>query len=99
MEATSQKVKSALVIHPSDNVAVALTDLKKGEPCTVRSGEDEYIITINDDIHFGHKFAISIIEENESALKYGEEIGKMSSPVQKGEWVHTHNMYCERGRK
>ncbi|WP_408007987.1 UxaA family hydrolase [Pseudalkalibacillus sp. A8] len=99
MEATTQKVKSALVIHPSDNVAVALTDLKKSDPCAVRSGEDEYIITILEDINFGHKFALSIIGENESVLKYGEEIGKMSSPVQKGGWVHTHNMYCERGKK
>ncbi|MBM7691698.1 altronate dehydratase [Peribacillus deserti] len=89
--------KSALIIDPADNVAVALQDLKKGEQCHVSSnGREEWILLL-EDIPFGHKLAIEPIGQNESVLKYGEEIGKTNTPVKKGEWIHVHNMFCERG--
>ncbi|PZE22133.1 UxaA family hydrolase [Paenibacillus xerothermodurans] len=91
--------KTALVIDPKDNVAVALTDFSKGDECTVITGEHQRLITVIEDIAFGHKLAIKPIEENESVLKYGEEIGKMCVSVAAGAWIHSHNMYCERGMK
>ncbi|MFD2924890.1 UxaA family hydrolase [Halobacillus naozhouensis] len=99
MESTKKKLKSAFVIHQKDNVAVALSYLNKGDKCIVRLGESERVITVLDDINFGHKLACTAIEENESVLKYGEEIGRMSTSVEKGRWIHNHNMYCERGLK
>ncbi|SEA35201.1 (2R)-sulfolactate sulfo-lyase subunit alpha/altronate dehydratase small subunit [Thalassobacillus cyri] len=99
METATQTKKGALVIHPDDNVAVALSDLKKGEKCSVRLGESEQWVTALDDISFGHKLALCPIGKEESVLKYGEEIGKMSEVVKTGGWIHTHNLYCERGMK
>jgi altronate dehydratase small subunit len=91
--------KAALVIHNADNVAVALADLWSGDPCVIRYNDREELITVTDSIAFGHKFALRPIGKDESVLKYGEEIGKMSVPVNKGEFIHNHNMYCERGKK
>lgn len=91
--------KAALVIDRMDNVAVALTDLKKGEECLLRFNDRKEIVKVLEDIDFGHKIAISDIEKDESVLKYGEEIGRMMVSVQKGAYIHNHNMYCERGMK
>lgn len=91
--------KTALVINDSDNVAVALTDFKKGDQCFVRFNKYEEVVIVLDDISFGHKFALCLIGKDESVLKYGEEIGKMSEPVEKGRFIHNHNMYCDRGIK
>ncbi|GLB60590.1 UxaA family hydrolase [Cytobacillus sp. NCCP-133] len=99
MENTINLQKAALVIDPSDNVAVALTDLKKGEECILRFNDREEKAVLLEDITFGHKLAIFDIEKDESVLKYGEEIGKMMVSVQKGSYIHNHNMYCERGMK
>jgi altronate dehydratase small subunit len=99
MEVIVNQQKAALVIDNADNVAVALTDLTKGDECIVRFNDREEVMNVSEDISFGHKFALCTIEENESVLKYGEEIGKMSVRVQKGEYIHNHNMYCERGLK
>ena len=91
------EVKAALVIDERDNVAVALTDLRKGDVCTVRKGGEVEKLVVSEDIPFGHKLAIQEIGKDESVYKYGEEIGRMSEPIGKGGWIHSHNMYCERG--
>lgn len=90
--------KSAFVIHPTDNVAVALIELNAGEFCTVRIGDQFIKMQVIEDIPFGHKFSLKPLTENESVYKYGEEIGKMINSVEMGSWIHTHNMYCERGK-
>lgn len=99
MENTINLQKAALLIDKKDNVAVALADLKKGEECIVRFNDLEQKVKLLDDIAFGHKLAITDIGKDESVLKYGEEIGRMMAGVQKGAYVHNHNMYCERGMK
>jgi SAF domain len=99
MEQIVIEQKTALVIDASDNVAVALTDLIKGDDCKVRLKDREEYVRVLEDITFGHKFAIVDIGKDESVIKYGEEIGKMSESVQKGGYIHNHNMYCDRGMK
>jgi altronate dehydratase small subunit len=99
MKTITEENKSALVIHEEDNVAVALADLKTGDKCIARLGEKISVILVKEDISFGHKIALKPIGENESVLKYGEEIGKLNRPVDRGCWIHNHNMFCERGRK
>lgn len=74
----------SLKITPLDNVAVALTNLKKGE---VVEG-----ITLNDDIPQGHKFALKDFITNENVIKYGYPIGHAITRINKGEHVHVHNL-------
>lgn len=75
-------------IHKADNVAVAAQKLKKGDKFTV-DGEECQAVT---DIPAGHKVALCRIGEKEPVIKYGYPIGTASVRVEKGEWVHTHNI-------
>lgn len=99
MNKVNYSEKTALVIHSSDNVAVALTNLKEGERCFVRNNENGEFVTVKKDISFGHKIALRQIDKNESVIKYGEEIGKAMESIEKGNHIHNHNMHCERGLK
>ncbi len=44
------------------------------------------------EIPAGHKFALCDIKKGEYVIKYGEIIGRATSDIQKGDWVHTHNV-------
>ncbi|MFD0678651.1 MULTISPECIES: UxaA family hydrolase [unclassified Paenibacillus] len=91
--------KTALVLDPLDNVAVALVPLQKGDRCVIRFPDRLDELTAEEAIEFGHKIALKDFEANEPVMKYGEEIGKMCTAIHKGCWIHNHNMYCERGLK
>jgi altronate dehydratase small subunit len=92
--------KTALVLDKKDNVAVALTDLAAGDSCLVaEDGGNKYQVIVLENIPFGHKFALADLGKDEAVYKYGEEIGKMKTAIKKGGWIHSHNMYCDRGMK
>ena len=90
--------KKALVIDQKDNVAVALTDLNAGDKCLViEDGGKQYEVTVKEQIPFGHKFALGEMKKDDAVFKYGEEIGRMKEAIAEGGWIHSHNMYCDRG--
>ena len=92
--------KTALVLDQKDNVAVALADLAAGDTCLVaEDGGNKYEMTVIENIPFGHKFTLTDLAQNAGVFKYGEEIGKMKKSIKKGSWIHSHNMYCDRGMK
>ena len=49
-------------------------------------------LTGNETIPAGHKYALREIKKGETVIKYGEIIGRATSDIQVGEWVHTHNV-------
>lgn len=75
---------SFTIIHPSDNVAVALKDLTAGE--TVAG------VTLRENIRRKHKFALRPIGVDEPVLKYGFPIGLATGQINVGQHVHTHNL-------
>lgn len=81
-------MQDIIKINANDNVAVALKPLTKGATIDV-AGES---ITTTQDIPQGHKFAIKPIKANEAVIKYGFRIGYAQSDIEKGAWVHTHNL-------
>lgn len=85
--------KKWIQIHPSDKVAVALTPLAKGEKIELA----DRTIELQEDIAQGHKFALVPMSEGETVIKYGQPIGRLTAPVQAGEWVHIHNMKTRLG--
>lgn len=92
--------KSALVLDPKDNVAVALADLAAGDRClVVEDSGRKYEVVVTEAIAFGHKFALADLGKDAGVFKYGEEIGRMKEPLAKGGWIHVHNMYCDKGMK
>lgn len=77
-------MKKTIVINPRDNVAVALTDLKKGE---THEG-----VALTEDITKGHKFALNDISVGEQVIKYGNPIARATADIKAGAHVHTHNV-------
>ena len=74
----------AIRIHPDDNVAVALEDIRKGE--AVLS------VTAAEDVARGHKIALRNIREGEAVVKYGNPIGLAKADIPAGAWAHVHNV-------
>jgi altronate dehydratase small subunit len=75
-----------IVVDNGDNVATAITDMKKGE-------ETENIaLKLLQDIKYGHKFAIQDIDKGVYVIKYGENIGRATIDIKAGEHVHVHNV-------
>lgn len=91
-------LKLAVVANENDNVATAVKDLKKGEEVIIDIFGKEKKVILNENIPFGHKFAIKDIKEYDEILKYGEEIGRATINIRVGDYVHVHNVVSERGR-
>ena len=81
----------AIQIHPRDNVAVALEDLKKGTAVEINGKK----IVLQDDVARGHKIALMDIAEGSRIVKYGNVIGLATKEIPAGSWVHVHNVKTE----
>ncbi|WLD93846.1 UxaA family hydrolase [Alkalihalobacillus sp. AL-G] len=90
--------RQTLMMKPIDNVAVALTPIKKDTVLQVTCQDKTFSVVLQDDIDFGHKFAVVTIQKEQDVRKYGEVIGVASSEIQAGEHVHIHNVEGKRGR-
>lgn len=77
-----------LKISPSDNVVVAIQDLKEGDVLNI----DGVSVTVLEPIETGHKLAIKDIKTNENVVKYGYPIGHATQDIKVGQHVHTHNV-------
>lgn len=82
----------AIVLNPSDNVAVALTQLKAGSVVRLNLPGRIIEVKVVDDIPFGHKFAIADIPRCGYVIKYGHVIGRAKRDIRVGEHVHVHNV-------
>jgi altronate hydrolase len=85
---------SAILLHPSDDVAIARVPLAPGS--LVRLGALE--VTLSDPVPAGHKLALRPVAPGQPLRRYGEIIGWASAPIRPGAHVHTHNVsYSEIG--
>ncbi len=80
--------RTTLKIAASDNVAVALTDLKAGEQVEVAG--KAYVLT--SDISAKHKFALNDLRVRDSVIMYGGVVGEVMAPVAQGELITTTNL-------
>jgi altronate hydrolase len=87
---------NVLIIHPRDNVAVALKTLAPGEKAKGRSIEE---LKVLNEIPASHKIAIRDIAAGDEIIKYGEIVAVTTQQIKKGEWVHTHNLESKRWKK
>lgn len=81
-------MRKYLKIHEADNVIVALQNMDKNEKLSFDKDE----LMIKENIKSGHKIAAKNFLENEDVIKYGHVIGITTSKIEKGAWVHSHNM-------
>ena len=82
----------ALVIHPGDNVATALTGLDGGSEIEVTASGVPETIRLGGNIPLGHKFALRAVPAGDAVIKYGEPIGVATREIARGEHVHVHNV-------
>jgi len=85
-----------LIIHDEkDNVAVVVIETtKKGQDCSAWIMENDKTLKINSisEIPLGHKIALQDLNEGDTILKYGHDIGKVIKSIKKGDHVHVHNV-------
>jgi altronate hydrolase len=86
--------KRMLIIHSLDNVGVVLEDVVQGNEAVFRDVK----IMAREGIEFAHKIALKDIGAGEEIIKYGNSIGYALKDIRKGEWIHIHNMDCDRAR-
>jgi (2R)-sulfolactate sulfo-lyase subunit alpha len=92
-------VPQVLAHSPNDNVAVAVVEgLKAGTRAlgVVTEDDSTFTVDVNDDVPIGHKVALTDLSENDTVIKYAQDVGQMTAKVAKGRHVHTHNMKTKR---
>ncbi|HYH79488.1 MAG TPA: altronate dehydratase family protein [Longimicrobium sp.] len=75
-------------VHPTDDVAVAVTALAAGAEASV----DGVRVVVSEDVGAGHKVALRAIAAGEPVRKYGFPIGVAAEAIPAGAWVHSHNL-------
>lgn len=85
-------MKTAKLINPLDNVVISLDEVEIGDEVTYRAGDEARTLICRQAVSFGHKIAITNIEDGGSVIKYGHDIGLATQTIQPGDWVHIHNV-------
>ncbi len=78
-----------IVIHPADNVAVALLPLEAGE--TVSHGGST--VKVRERIPAGHKVSLARIAAGQDVIKYGCPIGHATETIGPGRWVNERMLH------
>jgi (2R)-sulfolactate sulfo-lyase subunit alpha len=92
-------IPQLLVHEHDDNVGVVVVEgLKAGTDmlCCITADNSTFNLKAEADVPIGHKIALKDLKEGDTAIKYGEDIGKIVAPVGKGGHVHIHNLKTKR---
>ena len=85
-----------IIIHDEkDNVGVVVIEkitLNQDCNCWIMENDKSVKIQSKNDIQLGHKIAMVDLNEGDTILKYGHDIGKVIKSIKKGEHVHVHNV-------
>jgi (2R)-sulfolactate sulfo-lyase subunit alpha len=87
-----------LVHDHRDNVGVVVRDVRSGENLVGVSMDNggTLRLTARQEIPLGHKIALKDLKAGDTAIKYGEDIGKVIADIRAGEHVHVHNLKTKR---
>ncbi len=77
-----------LHLHPSDPVAVTRCELPVGSELVLPGG----MIKMREGVPAGHKLALKDILPGEEVRRYGYAIGRATTFIPAGSWVHSHNL-------
>jgi hypothetical protein len=77
-----------LVLAPGDNIAVARQEVPAGTSVTVAGRP----VQLKQALGFGHKIALRRIAKGERIIKYGAPIGRATTDIEQGDYVHNHNV-------
>jgi (2R)-sulfolactate sulfo-lyase subunit alpha len=89
-----------LLVHEhKDNVGVVVVEgLKAGTLMlgVVTADNSAFEIEAKADVPIGHKVALRRLRSGDTAIKYGEDIGRFVADVDEGGHVHVHNLKTKR---
>ncbi len=89
-----------LLVHEhKDNVGVVVVEgLKAGTKMlgVVTADNSSFEIEAKADIPIGHKVALADLKSGDTAIKYGEDIGRFVADAGRGGHVHVHNLKTKR---
>jgi (2R)-sulfolactate sulfo-lyase subunit alpha len=92
-------IPQLLVHDPKDNVGVVVVEgLTAGTDmlCVVTHDNSSFRLRAADDVPIGHKVALKALRAGDTAIKYGEDIGKIVADTPVGGHVHVHNLKTKR---
>ncbi|MEM7464688.1 MAG: UxaA family hydrolase [Pseudomonadota bacterium] len=81
--------RSAILLHPDDNVICLLRDHQTGEIPLIEEAE---VPVLREDVPLGHKIALRDIGQGDLVFKYGHAIGAATQHIIAGQHVHLHNL-------
>lgn len=82
----------SIILHPDDDVAVALRDIADGEEVRLPSTDEPSVLKAIGNIPRGHKLAVRPLAAGQHVRKFGYSIGLTQAEIPAGGWVHTHNV-------
>ncbi len=89
-----------ILIHSKeDTVGVAVVeDIEAGMELSGWIMDDDTTMTIKalDAIPLGHKIALTDIAQDDTVIKYGNDIGRAVATIERGAHVHVHNLKTKR---
>ena len=83
---------AAMWLDVRDDVVTVLRAIAPGERVRVRCGDEQREVEVREPIPLGHKVALRAMQVGTRIRKYGEFIGILTSDVEEGGLVHTHNL-------
>lgn len=92
-------VPHLLVHEHEDNVGVVVVEgLKAGTKMlgVVTADDTGFELEARADVPIGHKVALKDLKAGDTAVKYGEDIGRFVADVEAGGHVHVHNLKTKR---
>lgn len=88
------------IVHDEeDSVGVVVVEgVKAGQELTGWVMEQDKTIKkkVLNDIPIGHKFALTVLKNDDTVTKYGVDIGRAVAMIKVGEHVHVHNVKTKR---
>lgn len=89
-----------LLVHDhADNVGVVVVEGLTAQTemlCCVTHDNSTFTMVSGAAAPIGHKIALKDLKAGDTAVKYGEDIGKITADVARGGHVHTHNCKTKR---
>ena len=87
-----------LMHETTDDVGVAVRDLKLGEAVGALTLEGQFVaeVTLVTDVPLGHKVAMRELVQGKDVIEYGRTIGLATQNAARGAHVHTHNLKTKR---
>jgi len=89
-----------LLVHDErDNVGVVVVEgLTQGTEmlCVVTENNRDFKLVAEQDAPIGHKIALTDLKTGDSAIKYGQDIGRIIADTRRGMHVHTQNLKTKR---